>query len=141
MYYSTGDVQYLNATQAGADHLLGTLSEEKSTGFYSGISGSGTAGTGLFLIYAYKETGDRWLLNLAELAGKRLIELGEMVENGMKWAMNPNFPRYMPNFSHGTAGIVYFFCTGIQISARSVAGSMSGEGMLRYFSSTGPACS
>lgn len=81
MYYSTGDVQYLNAAQAGADHLLGTLSEEKSTGFYSGISGS------------------------------------------------------------GTAGIAYFFCTGIQISARSVAGSMSGEGMLRYFSSTGPACS
>lgn len=35
MYYSTGDVQYLYAAQAGADHLLSTLSEEKSTGFYS----------------------------------------------------------------------------------------------------------
>lgn len=156
MYYSTGDVQYLNAAQSGADHLMSTLSEEESPGFYSGIAGigfalfetykavedvkylegfntclqylkesaeeigqgiewsqttdliSGTAGTGLFLIYAYKETEDRWLLNLAELAGKRLIELGETVEFGMKWAMNPDYPRYMPNFSHGTAGIAYF---------------------------------
>lgn len=159
MYYSTGDVRYLNAAQSGADHLLGILSEEKSPGFYSGIAGigfalfetykavedvkylegfntclqylkesveeigqgiewsqttdliSGTAGTGLFLIYAYKETEDRWLLNLAELAGKRLIELGETVEFGMKWAMNPDYPRYMPNFSHGTAGIAYFLAS------------------------------
>ncbi len=159
MYYSTGDVQYLNAAQSGADHLLGTLSEEKSSGFYSGIAGigfalletykadedvkylegfktclqyikesaeeigqgiewsqttdliSGTAGTGLFLIYAYRETEDRWLLNLAELAGKRLIELGETVKFGMKWAMNPDYPRYMPNFSHGTAGIAYFLAS------------------------------
>ncbi len=72
---------------------------------------SGTAGTGLFLIYAYKETEDRWLLNLAELAGKRLIELGETVEFGMKWAMNPDYARYMPNFSHGTAGIAYFLAS------------------------------
>jgi len=159
MFYATGDVQYLNSAQAGADHLLGTLSREKSPGFYSGIAGigfalfetykafedekylegfktclqflrdsaedfgqgiewspttdiiSGTAGTGLFLIYAYRETEDQLLLNLAELAGKRLIELGETVENGMKWAMNPNYPRYMPNFSHGTAGIAYFLAS------------------------------
>ncbi len=159
MYYATGDIPYLNAAQAGADHILGTLSEENSAGFYSGISGigfalfetykaceekkylegfrtcvqflrdsakeidqgvewspttdiiSGTAGTGLFLIYAYQETEDPMLLNLAELAGKRLVELGETVKNGMKWAMDPNYPRYMPNFSHGTAGISYFMAS------------------------------
>lgn len=159
MFYATGDDHYRIMAQAGADHLLGTLSEENSAGFYSGISGigfalletyrayedlkylegfrtcvqflrdsaveiglgvewssttdiiSGTAGTGLFLIYAYQETEDRLLLNLAELAGKRLIELGEGVENGKKWAMNPEYPRYMPNFSHGTAGIAYFMAS------------------------------
>ncbi|MFC2160028.1 lanthionine synthetase LanC family protein [Acidobacteriota bacterium] len=72
---------------------------------------SGTAGAGLFLIYAFKETKDLSILNLAELAGKRLIELGETVDNGMKWAMNPDYPRYMPNFSHGTAGIAYFLAS------------------------------
>jgi len=159
MFHSTGDVQYLHIAQEGADHLLSTLSVEKSSGLYSGVSGigfalletykafedvkylegvwtclqflrnsaeeagsgiewspttdliSGTAGTGLFLIYAWKETEDRSLLHLAEVAGQRLIELGETVESGMKWAMNPDFPRYMPNFSHGTAGIAYFLAS------------------------------
>jgi lantibiotic modifying enzyme len=159
MFYATGDAPYLTMAQSGADHLLGTLSEETFPGFYSGISGigfalfetykaskdekylegfktcvqflkdsaekveqgvswgsttdiiSGTAGTGLFLIYAYQETEDQELLNLAELAGKKLMELGEKVELGTQWAMSPDYVRYMPNFSHGTAGIAYFLAS------------------------------
>jgi len=69
---------------------------------------SGSAGTGLFLIYAYRETGDRAWLDLADRAGLRLIELGRPENGGLKWAMDPGNPRLMPNFSHGTAGIAYF---------------------------------
>jgi lantibiotic modifying enzyme len=69
---------------------------------------SGAAGTGLFLIYAYHETKDRTWLDLATRAGVRLVELGRPENGGLKWAMNPDFPRLMPNFSHGTAGIAYF---------------------------------
>ena len=69
---------------------------------------SGSAGTGLFLIYAYHETKDRAWLDLAAGAGTRLIELGRPESGGLKWAMDPSFPRLMPNFSHGTAGIAYF---------------------------------
>ena len=69
---------------------------------------SGSAGTGLFLIYAYRETGDRAWLDLANRAGLRLIELGRPENGGLKWAMDPGNPRLMPNFSHGTAGIAYF---------------------------------
>lgn len=69
---------------------------------------SGGAGTGLFLIYAYYETGDRAWLDLAARAGTRLAELGRPENGGLKWAMDPSFPRLMPNFSHGTAGIAYF---------------------------------
>jgi len=69
---------------------------------------SGNAGTGLFLIYTFHETGDRAWLDLAAGAGSRLIELGRPESGGLKWAMNPEFPRLMPNFSHGTAGIAYF---------------------------------
>jgi len=68
---------------------------------------SGGAGTGLFLIYAFHETGDRAWLDLAARAGARLIELGLPENGGLKWAMDPSFPRLMPNFSHGTAGIAY----------------------------------
>ncbi len=69
---------------------------------------SGGAGTGLFLIYAYRETGDRAWLDLAARAGTRLAELGRPENGGLKWAMDPGFPRLMPNFSHGTAGVAYF---------------------------------
>jgi lantibiotic modifying enzyme len=69
---------------------------------------SGTAGIGLLLLYANEELQDKVWLDLAEQAGKRLIDLGRPENNGLKWAMDPEFPRLMPNFSHGTAGIAYF---------------------------------
>jgi len=69
---------------------------------------SGAAGTGLFLIYAWRETGDRAWLDLAARAGTRLVEIGRPENGGLKWAMDPGFPRLMPNFSHGTAGVAYF---------------------------------
>ncbi len=62
---------------------------------------SGSAGTGLFLL-AMKETA------LAAKAGDRLLELAEPSEHGALWKMDPKFPRLMPNFSHGTAGVAYF---------------------------------
>jgi len=72
---------------------------------------SGNAGTGLFLIYASRETKDGSWLDLAARAGTRLAELGRPENGGLKWAMDPDFPRLMPNFSHGTAGIAYFLAT------------------------------
>jgi len=69
---------------------------------------SGGAGAGLLLLYAFRETGDRDCLDLAARAGARLIELGRPAHGGLKWAMDSEFPRLMPNFSHGTAGIAYF---------------------------------
>jgi lantibiotic modifying enzyme len=40
-----------------------------------------------------------------------MIELGQLAGGGLKWAMSPTFERYMPNFSHGTAGSSYFLAT------------------------------
>jgi lantibiotic modifying enzyme len=72
---------------------------------------SGSAGTGLFLLYATREMNDPNARKLAVQAGTRLIELGIPQNGGSKWAMDPKFPRLMPNFSHGTAGIAYFLAT------------------------------
>ncbi len=69
---------------------------------------SGSAGTGLVLLYASRELKDKAWLELASSAGERLVELGRPEGGGLKWAMDPGFPRLMPNFSHGTAGIAYF---------------------------------
>jgi lantibiotic modifying enzyme len=72
---------------------------------------SGSAGTGLFLLYAARELSDSSAKDLAVLAGRRLIELAHPEGSGLRWAMNPTFPRLMPNFSHGTAGVAYFLAT------------------------------
>lgn len=72
---------------------------------------SGNSGTGLFLLYAARELNDPAARELAAQAGQRLIEIGQPDGPGMKWAMDPKFPRLMPNFSHGTAGIAYFLAT------------------------------
>jgi lantibiotic modifying enzyme len=72
---------------------------------------AGSTGTGLFLLYAARELSDPSLKVLAARAGERLIALGKQEAGGLKWAMNRDFPRLMPNFSHGTAGVAYFLAT------------------------------
>ncbi len=69
---------------------------------------SGSAGTGLFLLYAAREMEHPASLRLAERAGRRLLEVAETHETGLGWRINPEYPRLMPNFSHGTAGVAYF---------------------------------
>ena len=69
---------------------------------------SGTAGTGLMLLYVFRQTGDKRWLELAAAAGDRLLELGKPKNGGLDWAMDPGYPRLMPNFSHGTAGVGFF---------------------------------
>jgi len=68
----------------------------------------GTAGVGLFLLYAAAEMPDPFFRSLAAQAGDRLLELGTPKNGGLDWAMDPSFPRRMPNFAHGTAGVAYF---------------------------------
>jgi lantibiotic modifying enzyme len=69
---------------------------------------SGAAGTGLVLLDAASRFEEPRYLQLAAGAGRRLLEVGQKVETGTKWAMSAAFPRLMPNFSHGTAGVAYF---------------------------------
>ena len=69
---------------------------------------SGSAGIGLFLLYAARELERPDAIALARSAGDHLMELGIAEHGGLKWAMTPDFERRMPNFSHGTAGVGFF---------------------------------
>jgi lantibiotic modifying enzyme len=72
---------------------------------------SGSAGIGLFLLWAHDHVGDAAALEMAAGAGRRLIELGEQERGGLKWLIVPGYQRNYPNFSHGTAGVSYFLAT------------------------------
>jgi uncharacterized protein YyaL (SSP411 family) len=81
---------------------------------------SGNAGTGLFLLHAARVLQNPVWGEMAVAAGKRLVELGQTEEGGLKWAMHPEYPRLMPNFSHGTAGIAYFLASLYRLTQQQV---------------------
>jgi len=112
-YKATKDPKY----QQGALQCV-KLIEDRAVKVGKGVQWSdttdiiaGNAGTALFLLYAARELKQPAARDLAIQAGERLIELGQLAEGGLKWAMDPKYSRLMPNFSHGTAGIAYYLAT------------------------------
>ncbi|HZQ93330.1 MAG TPA: lanthionine synthetase LanC family protein [Terriglobales bacterium] len=73
---------------------------------------AGSAGTGLFLLWADEHLHAKGARELAVRAGEHLIDAAQHPAPGqLKWMMDPKFPREMPNFSHGTSGVAYFLAT------------------------------
>ncbi len=72
----------------------------------------GSAGIGFYLIDYYKRTGDLDAFDFAVKAGDGLLFSAKSTSAGrqevLKWMMSPTFPREMPNYSHGTAGVCDF---------------------------------
>jgi lantibiotic modifying enzyme len=117
VYVATGEEKYLQGARRGLELIrAGAVADEDGAGVHwnevTDIIG-GTAGIGLFLLYAADAMEEPGMLDLAIKAGDHLISRGRSVDlplggTGLKWSMTDEFPRLMPNFSHGTAGISYF---------------------------------
>jgi lantibiotic modifying enzyme len=122
--------------------LIRSSAENKGKGIqwdkYTDIIG-GCAGTGLFLLYIAQKLEDPGLYDLAARAGTRLLELGIAEKNGLKWFMSPDYPKLMPNFSHGTAGIAYFLATLYKHTKKKefLAGALAGANYLLAIAGTG----
>jgi lantibiotic modifying enzyme len=72
---------------------------------------SGGAGIGLALLAAHDLLGDE-ATGSARKIGDRLLARGQRMGGAeRRWMMDDTFPREMPNFSHGTAGVAYFLAT------------------------------
>jgi len=99
---------------------------------------SGSAGIGLFLLYAADTLKDERASWLAVRAADRLLEIGIPDQGGTKWAMDPTVARMMPNFSHGTAGIAYFLATIHKATGgrRFLEGALSGARYLQAIAKT-----
>jgi enterochelin esterase-like enzyme/rhamnogalacturonyl hydrolase YesR len=112
-FKATGDARYRDGAKRCVQFIQQRAKKVGNGVEWSDVTDiiSGSAGTGLFLLYAARELGDQAARDLAAAAGKRLIELGRPAAGGLKWAMTPKFDRLMPNFSHGTAGVAYFLAS------------------------------
>ena len=130
MSKATGDSKYQKGFLDGLERLKASAAAKGAGVEWSSITDiiGGGAGTGLFLIYAYHETKNPEWLELAAKAGTRLAELGQPEGGGLKWAMDPGYPRLMPNFAHGTAGVAYFLARLYQETKRPefLAGALAG---------------
>ena len=71
---------------------------------------SGSAGVGLYLLWPSPHAAAS-TRSLAVQVGRRLVEREYRTGDTSRWMMSPSFPRNMPNFSHGTAGVAYFLAT------------------------------
>jgi lantibiotic modifying enzyme len=72
---------------------------------------SGSAGIGLFLLWAHQHLGDSSARDLAAKTGLALLERSQPDRGGLKWLVSPQMARNYPNFSHGTAGVSYFLAS------------------------------
>lgn len=162
-YRVTGDSRYLEDARAGADALMASMTDDKESGLYEGLAGTGytlgemylvtkddkhldgarnavhllqrsakpagsgvawndvtdiiagSSGSALFLLWAADHLDIPEARDLAAKAGNHLIEVAEHPAPGQnRWMMDSKFPREMPNFSHGTAGVAYFLATLFQ---------------------------
>jgi lantibiotic modifying enzyme len=112
-YKAGGDSRYQRGARQCAELIRGRAIKKGGGVEWSDTTDiiSGSAGIGLFMLYAARELKEPAYREIAAQAAKRLIELSKPEAGGLKWAMSPKFPRLMPNFSHGTAGIAYFLAT------------------------------
>jgi len=109
-FRATGDPRYRDGARRCVDALHGSARLAGAGIEWSATTDiiSGSAGIGCFLLAMHEQEGDGLALELATRAGRRLLELSRREAVGRSWRMDPGFPRVMPNFSHGTAGVAWF---------------------------------
>lgn len=109
-YRASKDVRYHQGALRCVDLILDSARATEDGATWSGVTDviSGSAGIGLFLLYAGDRIGHPGALDAAAQAGRELIATRVPTATGSKWPMSADYPRLMPNFSHGTAGVAYF---------------------------------
>lgn len=110
VFKATGDAKYRKGVMDILNRIRQSSVKAGNGVEWSSVADiiSGGAGTGLFLLYAGRSLDQPEWIQLAAEAGTHLIELGKPENGGLKWAMAADYPRLMPNFSHGTAGVSFF---------------------------------
>lgn len=105
--------RYVEASHRALRHIMGAA-RPRGRGVEWNASTdivSGSAGIGLFLLWASRNMGEPSVVDLAAQAGRRLLERAEPFQGGLRWLVQPGMTRNYPNFSHGAAGVGYFLAS------------------------------
>lgn len=110
-FKATGDARYRDGAIQGVTLLHETATETDEGVYWDETYNDvlyGTAGTGLFLLYAAREMGHAASQALAAQAGQTLLRRARPEQGGLTWLFREDRDFILPNFSHGTAGLGYF---------------------------------
>ena len=114
VHRASGRADLRTAAERGAKALAASATRaEDGSVSWSPVTDiiSGGSGIGLALLTMRDLLGDQ-AIDLARRVGDRMVAMGQPVVDGQrKWMISPGYPREMPNFSHGTAGVAYFLAT------------------------------
>ena len=117
VFHATGDSTFRHAAVGTLEHLhqlVRVVDDGVEWAPYNDVL-FGSAGTGLFLIHAGREWGHPPSLDLARQIGETLLIRAEPAEVGLTWRLRQDREIYLPNFSHGPAGIGFFLATLSQV--------------------------
>jgi hypothetical protein len=97
-------------TETAALERLGDLAEPAGwpSTLFGGYRGPitdlllGNAGVALTMLWLESAQAE----DLATTAAEAVVAVAEEVEPGLRWMMYPGYPGEMPNYSHGTSGVV-----------------------------------
>lgn len=109
-YQITGEQRW----KTSVDHcvtLLDSLSIQPDGRYWNHFNDVliGSAGTGLFLLYQYDTFQEPKTLQIAKEAAEELEQRAVRAPDTLYWSINQETDMNLPNFSHGAAGIGYFF--------------------------------
>ena len=140
---ATGEGRYRDAAKRAVAMIHARAQKVGSGVAWTGESAtndiiSGSAGLGLFLLWAHGNVTDDASRSLAVAAGRALVDRGLPANGGHKWAVSPTTKNLYPNFSHGTAGVSYFLATLYQATGERpfLDAALSGAAYLRSVANT-----
>ncbi len=112
-FVRTGDRRYLDGALRAVQLIHDRATRDSAGAWWSNYNDvlNGSAGTGLFLLYAAREMHHEPSLDLAVAAGHKLMSLAMREHGGLTWKLREDREFVLPNFSHGAAGVGFFLAT------------------------------
>jgi len=113
--YDRAARQLITLIESSAQNKEDTISWDAGNDVLGGL-----AGTGLFLLYAAQELDSDEALRMAEKAGNTLLARAIEEDTGLNWYFGQDRPFILPNFSHGAAGIGFFFARLFEVTGNEL---------------------
>jgi lantibiotic modifying enzyme len=110
-FKATGEVKYRDASNRASKALQEslTIADGKATWGPGNDILFGSSGAALYLLYMAREAGNDSALKAARQVAEGLLARAEVIDGGLTWKVAEDSKFTLPNFSHGAAGIGYFF--------------------------------